>query len=127
MTALSRRDRAAVFILLIVIGGLAWACTLHQARLMDAMEAARWRDMNMSMNGMEASWTVLDVALMLMMSSAMRGLRADGDIPRGLSGGVLTALVTAEKLLPGGCHGRVGIGVGLLATSGLFFVLALSA
>jgi len=71
MTALSRRDRAAVFILLIVIGGLAWACTLHQARLMDAMEAAMWRDMNMSMNGMAPSWTLVDVILTLTMWSAM--------------------------------------------------------
>ena len=69
--ALSRRDRAAVFILLILIGGLAWAYTLHQARLMDAMEAAMWRDMNMSMNGMEPSWMPLDIALMLTMWSAM--------------------------------------------------------
>ena len=71
MTVLSGRDRAAVFILLIIIGGLAWACTLHQARLMDAMDAAMWRDMNMSMNGMAPSWTPLDVVLMLIMWSAM--------------------------------------------------------
>src|SRR5690242_14108168 len=71
MSALSRRDRAAVFILLIVIGGLAWLYTLHHARTMDAMEAAMWRDMNMSMNGMAPSWTRLDIALMLGMWSAM--------------------------------------------------------
>jgi predicted metal-binding membrane protein len=71
MTALSRRDRAAVFLLLVVIGGLAWAYTLHQARLMDAMEAAMWRDMNMSMNSMAPSWALFDIALMLAMWSAM--------------------------------------------------------
>jgi predicted metal-binding membrane protein len=71
MTALSRRDRAAVFLLLVLIGSLAWAYTLHQARLMDAMDAAMWRDMNMSMNGMEPSWTPLDAALILIMWSAM--------------------------------------------------------
>ena len=31
--------------------------TVHQAMMMDEMEAAMWRDMNMSMNGMEPSWT----------------------------------------------------------------------
>jgi predicted metal-binding membrane protein len=66
-----RRDRVAVFILLLIVGALAWAYTVHQARMMDAMEAAMRRDMNMSMNGMEASWTALDVALMFGMWSAM--------------------------------------------------------
>lgn len=70
-TTLSRRDRAAVFLLLVAIGGIAWAYTLHQARLMGAMEAAMWRDMNMSMNGMARSWAPIDVALMLVMWSAM--------------------------------------------------------
>jgi predicted metal-binding membrane protein len=66
-----RRDRFAVFILLIVVGVLAWAYTVHQARTMDMMDAAMWRDMNMSMNGMEPSWTPLDIALMFAMWSAM--------------------------------------------------------
>lgn len=66
-----RRDRLAVFILLIVVGALAWAYTVHQALVMDAMDAAMWRDMNMSMNGMAPSWTPLDVALMLAMWTAM--------------------------------------------------------
>jgi predicted metal-binding membrane protein len=70
-TTALRRDRLAVFILLIVVGALAWAYTVHQARTMDAMEAAMWRDMNMSMNGMEPSWTLLDVVLMFAMWSAM--------------------------------------------------------
>ena len=30
---------------------------------MDAMEAAMWRDMNMSMNGMAPSWTLIDALL----------------------------------------------------------------
>ena len=38
---------------------------------MDAMEAAMWRDMNMSMNGMEPSWTPLDALLVFIMWSAM--------------------------------------------------------
>ena len=35
------------------------------------MEAAMWREMNMSMNGMEPSWTPVDALLMLAMWSAM--------------------------------------------------------
>jgi predicted metal-binding membrane protein len=70
-TTALRRDRLAVFILLIIVGALAWAYTVHQARTMDMMEAAMWRDMNMSMNGMEPSWTPIDVALMFAMWSAM--------------------------------------------------------
>lgn len=66
-----RRDRLVVFVLLVIVGVLAWAYTVHQARTMDAMEAAMWRDMNMSMNGMEPSWTLVDVALMFAMWSAM--------------------------------------------------------
>src|SRR4029078_12519912 len=69
--ALSRRDRTAVFLLLVVIGGLAWAYTLPQAREIAAMDAAMWRDMNMSMNGMAPSWTLVDVVLMVLMWSAM--------------------------------------------------------
>ena len=38
---------------------------------MDAMEAAMWRDMNMSMNGMEPSWTPVDTVLLFVMWSAM--------------------------------------------------------
>jgi predicted metal-binding membrane protein len=66
-----RRDRVAVVILLIIVSALAWAYTVHQARTMDAMEAAMWRDMNMSMNGMAPSWSALDIALMFGMWSAM--------------------------------------------------------
>ena len=39
--------------------------------MMDEMEAAMWRDMNMSMNGMEPSWTAIDAALLFVMWSAM--------------------------------------------------------
>lgn len=66
-----RRDKLAVFILLLIVGALAWAYTAQQAREMDAMEAAMWRDMNMSMNGMDPSWTASDVVLMFAMWSAM--------------------------------------------------------
>ncbi|HZQ12102.1 MAG TPA: DUF2182 domain-containing protein [Pseudolabrys sp.] len=57
--------------LLAAVAALAWGFTVHQARLMDAMDAAMWRDMNMSMNGMQASWTPLEAALVFVMWSAM--------------------------------------------------------
>jgi predicted metal-binding membrane protein len=66
-----RRDRLAVLALLVIVGALAWAYTIHRARTMDAMDAAMWRDMNMSMNGMEPSWTLVDVVLTFAMWSAM--------------------------------------------------------
>jgi predicted metal-binding membrane protein len=79
-----RRDRLAVAILLIVVGGLAWAYTVHQARTMDAMDAAMWRDMNMSMNGMAPSWTPLDIALTFAMWSAMMAaMMVPGSAPVG--------------------------------------------
>jgi predicted metal-binding membrane protein len=69
--ALLRRDRIIVVALVIIVTAAAWAFTIDQSRQMDAMEAAMWRDMNMSMNGMEASWTPADVALIFVMWSAM--------------------------------------------------------
>lgn len=69
--ALPRQDRILVIGLLVLIAGLAWAFTIEQAMLMDEMEAAMWRDMNMSMNGMEPTWARLDVLLLLAMWSAM--------------------------------------------------------
>ena len=48
------------------------------------MEAAMWRDMNMSMNGMAPSWTPIDAALVFAMWTAMMaammlpGAGADG-------------------------------------------------
>jgi predicted metal-binding membrane protein len=71
IVALARRDRFIVVVLLVAVAVLAWAFTVHQARLMDAMEAAMWRDMNMSMNGMEPSWTPVDALLLFVMWSAM--------------------------------------------------------
>ncbi len=70
-SAPARRGRWIVVSLLVVIAALAWAFTVHQARLMDAMEAAMWRDMNMSMNGMAPSWTPVDALLLFVMWSAM--------------------------------------------------------
>jgi predicted metal-binding membrane protein len=55
----------------LLVAALAWAFTVHQAMMMDEMEAAMWRDMNMSMNGMEPSWTLFDALLLLAMWSAM--------------------------------------------------------
>ena len=69
--ALLRRDRLIVVVLLLLVTALAWAFTVHQAILMDEMEAAMWRDMNMSMNGMEPSWTPIDAVLLFAMWSAM--------------------------------------------------------
>ncbi len=69
--ALTRRDRVIVAGLLLLVAVLAWAFTIGQAQRMDAMEAAMWRDMNMSMNGMEPSWTPLDALLLFIMWSAM--------------------------------------------------------
>jgi predicted metal-binding membrane protein len=66
-----RHDRIVVAALVLLVAAAAWAFTLHQAVLMDEMEAAMWRDMNMSMNGMEPSWTPLDALLLLVMWSAM--------------------------------------------------------
>ncbi len=66
-----RHDRVVVAALLIAVAALAWAFTVHQAHVMDAMEAAMWRDMNMSMNGMEPSWTAIDALLLFVMWSAM--------------------------------------------------------
>jgi predicted metal-binding membrane protein len=68
---LPRHDRIIVAGLLLLVTVLAWAFTVHQAHMMDQMEAAMWRDMNMSMNGMDPSWTALDAALLFVMWSAM--------------------------------------------------------
>lgn len=69
--ALMHRDRIIVALLLLLVAALAWAFTIDQARQMDAMDAAMWRDMNMSMNGMEPSWTPVDAVLLFVMWSAM--------------------------------------------------------
>jgi len=69
--ALRRRDRWLVVVLLVVVCALAWAYTVQQVREMDAMEAAMWRDMRMSMNGMKPSWTPASTLLMFAMWTAM--------------------------------------------------------
>jgi predicted metal-binding membrane protein len=66
-----RFDRIIVAGLLLLVAVLAWAFTVHQAMLMDEMAAAMWRDMNMSMNGMEPSWTPIDALMVFVMWSAM--------------------------------------------------------
>jgi len=68
---LPRLDRIIVAVLLVLVAALAWAFTVHQAILMDEMEAAMWRDMNMSMNGMEPSWNAVDAVMLFVMWSAM--------------------------------------------------------
>ena len=68
---LKRRDRVIVAGLLVLVATLAWTYTIDQANRMDAMDAAMWRDMNMSMNGMERSWMPVDTVLLFVMWSAM--------------------------------------------------------
>ena len=70
-SGLPKHDKIVVAALLLLVAALAWAFTVHQAMRMDEMEAAMWRDMNMSMNGMEPSWTPVDALLLLLMWSAM--------------------------------------------------------
>ena len=66
-----RRDRIVVAGLLALVAVLAWAFTVHQSMLMDQMEADMWRDMNMSMNGMEPPWTPVDALMVFVLWSAM--------------------------------------------------------
>ena len=66
-----RHDRIVVLALVALVAAFAWAFMVHHAMRMEEMEAAMWRDMNMSMNGMEPSWTLVDALLMLAMWSAM--------------------------------------------------------
>lgn len=68
---LPRRDRIIVSGLLLLVGALAWAFTVHQSIRMDEMDAAMWRDMNMSMNGMEPTWNAIDAVVLFVMWSAM--------------------------------------------------------
>jgi predicted metal-binding membrane protein len=67
----AHRDRFAVVALTLLVAAAAWAFAIHQARQMDAMDAAMGRDMAMSMNGMEPSWTPLAALLAFIMWSAM--------------------------------------------------------
>jgi predicted metal-binding membrane protein len=69
--ALPRTDRIIVAGLLLLVAALAWAYTVHQAIQMEEMDAAMRRDMNMSMNGMTPSWTLVDAILQFLMWSAM--------------------------------------------------------
>jgi predicted metal-binding membrane protein len=65
------RHRIIVSGLLLLVAALALAFTVHQSMRMDEMDAAMWRDMNMSMNGMEPSWNAIDVIMLVVMWSAM--------------------------------------------------------
>ena len=66
-----RLDRLVVVGLLFLVAALAWGFTLHQAKMMDEMEVVMWRDMNMSINDMEPSWTVIGALLLFVMWWAM--------------------------------------------------------
>jgi predicted metal-binding membrane protein len=66
-----RRDRIILAGLLLLVAALAWAFIVHQTILMDEMEAAMWRDMNMSMNDMQPSWNAIDAVMLFVMWSAM--------------------------------------------------------
>jgi predicted metal-binding membrane protein len=68
---LPRRNRIILAGVLLLIAALAWAFTVRQAIVMDDMEAAMWRDMNMSMNGMAPSWNAIDAVMLFVMWSAM--------------------------------------------------------
>jgi predicted metal-binding membrane protein len=63
--------RGIVILLLVTVSALAWAFTAHQAHRMDQMDAAMWRDMDMSMNGMAPSWAPFDAFLVLVMWTVM--------------------------------------------------------
>lgn len=90
--AVTRHDRVMAVLLLVLVAGAAWAFTVHQARLMEAMEAAMQRDMNMSMNGMEPSWTPLDALLVFVMWLAMMAaMMAPGATP------MVTAFATINR------------------------------
>ena len=67
------RHRIIVSGLLLLVAALALAFTVHQSMRMDEMDAAMWRDMNMSMNGMEPPWNAIDVIMLVVMWSAMMG------------------------------------------------------
>ncbi len=68
---LRSRDRVIVAGLLLTVVTLVWAFTVHQAILMDGMEAAMRRDVDMPMRGMDPSWTPVDALLLFVMWSAM--------------------------------------------------------
>jgi predicted metal-binding membrane protein len=78
--------------LLLLVAALAWAFTVHQAILMDEMDAAMWRDMNMSMNGMQPSWNAVDaVMLFVMWSAMMAAMMIPGASP------IITAFATINR------------------------------
>jgi predicted metal-binding membrane protein len=77
-----RRDAIVAAALVACAALLAWAYTVHQARLMDAMEAAMWRDMNMSMNDMKPAWTSLAALLVFVMwATMMAAMMVPGTAP----------------------------------------------
>ena len=65
------RDRVAVLVLLGAVTVLAWAYTIQQAHLMQEMDAAMWRDMDMSMNAMKPSWTLVTAVLLFLTWAVM--------------------------------------------------------
>lgn len=106
---LRQRERILVLALLLLVAGLAWALTILQAMQMDAMEAAMWRDMNMSMNGMEPAWTPLDALLLLLMwSSMMAAMMVPGASP------MVTAFATINRRRRARCAPNVSTPVFLL-------------
>jgi predicted metal-binding membrane protein len=66
-----RYDRAVTLALLAIVALLAWVYTAHQAVLMEEMDAAMRRAMNMPMNGMKPAWTPLDALLTFAMWAVM--------------------------------------------------------
>lgn len=104
-----QRERILVLALLLLVAGLAWALTILQAMQMDAMEAAMWRDMNMSMNAMEPTWTPLGALLLLLMwSSMMAAMMVPGASP------MVTAFATINHRRRARCAPNVSTPVFLL-------------
>jgi predicted metal-binding membrane protein len=90
--SLPRLDRVIVAGLLLLVAALGWAFTVHQAIRMDEMEASMWREMNMSMNGMEPSWNAVDaVVLFVMWSAMMAAMMVPGASP------MITAFATINR------------------------------
>jgi predicted metal-binding membrane protein len=68
---MAQRDRVWVAGLVLAVAVLAWAYTIHHARLKQGMDAAMMRDMAMPMNDMPASWTPTDAFLIYLMWTMM--------------------------------------------------------
>ena len=69
--ALARRDRLIVAGLLALVAILAWAFTIDLANQTAELEADMWRDMNMSLDGVQPSWSIIDALMAFVMWCGM--------------------------------------------------------